>query len=234
MEPFAGIYKSYLLPNQSKSIDARLDDLSWAIKMVYASTFTQEARQYAESTLNRTEEEKMAVILQVRALRREVVGEMSGDHFYPSLAGVANAVDFYPNPRTLSEHGCAQLGLGLGHTVGLPFSFRIRSSSLLPLQVRTSQAPAPQVVDGQPALHFSLGDTKHPVEPQNLMVAALDLSKSASCADALVSLPIGEDEVLRTVQRGKAFEIAPEAAQAVPLSQDVHGEQVVFNQKYGK
>ena len=69
-QPFAGIYKSYLLPNQSKSIDARLDDLSWAIKMVYASTFTQEARQYAESTLNRTEEEKMAVILQVRALRR--------------------------------------------------------------------------------------------------------------------------------------------------------------------
>ena len=58
-----------MLPNQGDSVDGRLDELSWAIKMVYASTFTKEARQYAESTLNRTEEEKMAVILQVRVVK---------------------------------------------------------------------------------------------------------------------------------------------------------------------
>jgi hypothetical protein len=120
-----------MLPNQADSVDCRLEELSWAIKMVYASTFTKEARQYAESTLNRTEEEKMAVILQVSSvwiflLRstvtdkvtwQELVGDTHGDYFYPTLAGVANAVDFYPLPHTKSEHGCAQLGFGLGHTV---------------------------------------------------------------------------------------------------------------------
>ncbi|KAL1495700.1 hypothetical protein AB1Y20_016563 [Prymnesium parvum] len=200
LQPFAGIYKSYMLPNQGATLEARLDELSWAVKMVYASTFTQDARKYAESTANRTEEEKMAVILQ------EVIGSKHGDYFYPSLAGVANAVDFYPRPATLSEHGCAQLGLGLGHAV----------------------------VDGQPALHFSLGDPAHPVAPQALRVAALDLTKAPTSTDSLISLPIEGEQVLRTVRRSNDMELAPEAAKAVPLMQDVHGEQVVFKHHYGE
>ena len=38
-------------------------------------------------------------------------------HFHPSLAGVANSIDFYPRPHTSHEHGCAQLSLGLGAAV---------------------------------------------------------------------------------------------------------------------
>jgi len=199
LQPFAGIYKSYMLPNQADSVDCRLEELSWAIKMVYASTFTKEARQYAESTLNRTEEEKMAVILQ------ELVGDTHGDYFYPSLAGVANAVDFYPLPHTKSEHGCAQLGFGLGHTV----------------------------VDGQPALHFSLADTNCLVAPTMLTVAALDLTQPPEGRDSLVTLPNDGKQVLSTVRRAKRMQLAPEAANVVPLAQDVHGEKVVFKDDYG-
>ena len=146
MQPFAGIYSSVMLPNQptKRSIEERLTDLSWAVKMVYASTFTPDARRYAESTSNRSEEEKMAVVLQ------PLVGEAAGDYFHPALAGVANSVDFYPLPHTTSEHGCAQIGLGLGHAV----------------------------VDGLPAVHFSLGDTSALAMPDTLQVTAGSVPKA--------------------------------------------------------
>ena len=40
------------------------------------------------------------------------MGEERGGHYYPTLAGVANSIDFYPRPHTLPDHGCAQLALG--------------------------------------------------------------------------------------------------------------------------
>jgi hypothetical protein len=46
-----------------------------------------------------------------------VVGEERDGHYYPTLAGVANSIDFYPRPHTLPDHGCAQLALGLGFGV---------------------------------------------------------------------------------------------------------------------
>jgi len=197
LQPFAGIYKSVMLPDASSDLDARLDELAWAVKMVYASTFTTEARNYAESTLNRTEEEKMAVILQ------PLVGDKHGDLFYPSLAGVANAVDFYPLPHTSTEHGCAQLGLGLGFSV----------------------------VDGMPAAHFSLGDTSALTAPDELRIAALDLTAKPGGEDLLVDG--GVIDALQTVRRSNRAKPAPQAASAVPLSDDVHGEKVVFKQDYG-
>ena len=39
------------MPNtSSSSLDERVDELGWAVRMVYASTFSQQARQYLEST----------------------------------------------------------------------------------------------------------------------------------------------------------------------------------------
>ena len=74
---------------------------------MYASTFSKEAQRYAASMSTRSEEEKMAVILQ------PLVGTVDADgrHYYPTLAGVANSCDFYPQPHTHQEHGCAQVGL---------------------------------------------------------------------------------------------------------------------------
>ena len=111
LQPFAGVYSSFMLPNDGGE-EQRLAQLEGAVKRVYASTFCQAARGYIASTQNRLEEEKMAIIVQ------ELVGEADGHgHFHPSLAGVANSIDFYPRPHTSHEHGCAQLSLGLGAAV---------------------------------------------------------------------------------------------------------------------
>ena len=86
-----------MMPNTSPLLDERVDELGWAVRMVYASTFSKQARQclegtrspcyisllhpltpryyislqarqYLESTNNRMEEEKMAVIMQAHAM----------------------------------------------------------------------------------------------------------------------------------------------------------------------
>ncbi|MBW2278254.1 MAG: hypothetical protein JRF63_12225, partial [Deltaproteobacteria bacterium] len=89
-QPFAGIYSTYMLPNNQESLEDRVNSLTAAIKLVYASTFYSEARSYIESTPNRLEEEKMAVVIQ------EVVGRRHGHYLYPDVAGVARSHNFYP------------------------------------------------------------------------------------------------------------------------------------------
>jgi len=208
LRPFAGVYETLFLPNASPSIETRVQELSHAIKMVFASTYSQEALKYSESTGNRGEEEKMAVILQ------EVVGTEQEGFFYPTIAGVANSVDFYPPPDGEGSHGCAQVALGLGDTV----------------------------VDGVPSvLNFNLG-TPHLAsgpEEDKLRLRALDLTVGAqvrattAASSPMVELP-ADYALLRTFPRECRAEMAPEAATAVPLMHDVHGEQVVFKPGYGE
>jgi hypothetical protein len=107
-QPFAGVYRTFMLPNNAESLEERLNELTRAIKLVYASTYGREARAYLDSTPNRLEEEKMAVVIQ------EVVGRCHGRYLYPDMAGVARSHNFYPLGRMRSEDGvvCAVLGLG--------------------------------------------------------------------------------------------------------------------------
>src|SRR5579871_5083005 len=100
-----------MLGNQRADLQVRLDELSEAIKRVYASTFTQHAKAYVRATPYRLEEEKMAVILQ------QVVGRSHGQRFYPDFSGVVRSHNFYPvAPMTYSD-GIAAVALGLGRTV---------------------------------------------------------------------------------------------------------------------
>ncbi|MCP4369270.1 MAG: phosphoenolpyruvate synthase PpsA [Deltaproteobacteria bacterium] len=110
-QPFAGIYKTYMLPNQHHDPAQRLLQLVTAIKLVYASTYLKIPRAYARSTLHRTEDEKMAVIIQ------QLSGTRYGDYFYPALSGVAQSYNFYPISHMKPEEGIAQIALGLGKTV---------------------------------------------------------------------------------------------------------------------
>ena len=110
-QPFAGIYKTYMLPNQDPDPAQRLMQLVIAIKLVYASTYLEIPRAYARSTLHRTEDEKMAVIIQ------QLSGNRQGDYFYPALAGVAQSYNFYPMSHMKPEEGIAHIALGLGKTV---------------------------------------------------------------------------------------------------------------------
>jgi CheY-like chemotaxis protein len=109
--PFAGVYQTYMIPNQHSNSLIRLNDLLNSIKRVYASTFYQSAKEYIGVTSYRLEEEKMAVIVQ------KMVGTRHGDRFYPDFSGVAKSHNFYPYQPARSEDGIVSAALGLGKMV---------------------------------------------------------------------------------------------------------------------
>jgi CheY-like chemotaxis protein len=110
-QPFAGVYATIMLPNNHPSLDVRLAQLLEAVKVVYASTLFENAREYLETTPFRIEEELMAVLIQ------RLVGSHRGDRFYPTFSGVASSYNFYPFGDMRPEDGVAQVALGLGKTV---------------------------------------------------------------------------------------------------------------------
>ncbi len=110
-EPFAGLYTTFMLPNNAESIEERLSDLSFAIKMVYASVFHEGPKAFSRTTQHRTEEEKMAVVIQ------QIIGKNQSDYFYPALSGTAQSHNFYPLSYMKSKEGVAHLSLGLGKIV---------------------------------------------------------------------------------------------------------------------
>lgn len=109
--PFAGVYKTYMLPNNHPNPRIRLEKLILAIKKVYASTYTKSSREYINHTSYRLEEEKMAVVIQ------KMIGENYNNKFYPDFAGVAKSYNFYPLPPQKSTDGIVSVALGLGKTV---------------------------------------------------------------------------------------------------------------------
>lgn len=118
--PFAGIYNTYLLPNNHWDINIRHRQLCDAVRLVYASTYFQSPKVYSRSTNYRIEEQKMAVIIQ------KLAGETYGDYFYPVISGVAQSHNFYPFSHMKAEDGIAHIALGLGKTVvdgGKVYSF---------------------------------------------------------------------------------------------------------------
>ena len=65
--PFAGVFRTFLLPNSHPEARVRLGQLIQAIKLVYSSMFLKNARAYRESLNIPAREEKMAVIIQKMA-----------------------------------------------------------------------------------------------------------------------------------------------------------------------
>ena len=110
-QPFSGVYETFMLANRHPDIQVRLEQLLEAIKLVYASTFSQHAKAYVRRTPYRLEEEKMAVVLQ------QVVGATHGNRFYPDFSGVVRSRNFYPMPPVKVEDGFAAVALGLGRAV---------------------------------------------------------------------------------------------------------------------
>jgi CheY-like chemotaxis protein len=110
-QPFAGIYDTYLLPNNHPDENQRLEYLKQAVKLVYASVFSASARSYFDAIDYKIDEEKMAVLLQ------RVVGNRFGDYFYPHFSGVAQSYNYYPISYLKPEDGIAVAGFGLGKHV---------------------------------------------------------------------------------------------------------------------
>lgn len=109
--PFAGVYQTYMIPNNHPDPFVRLGQLVTTIKRVYASTYYQPAKDYFKVTDYRLEEEKMSVIVQ------KMVGKRHGPRFYPDFAGVAKSYNFYPVPPQKPLDGVVSVALGLGKTI---------------------------------------------------------------------------------------------------------------------
>ncbi len=106
--PFAGIYKTFMLPNNHPDLDVRLKQLTDAIKLVYASIFFQSPKEYVKNSNYRIEDEKMAVIIQ------ELAGIRHDEIVYPTFSGVACSYNFYPFSYLKPDQGIVSLALGLG------------------------------------------------------------------------------------------------------------------------
>jgi CheY-like chemotaxis protein len=122
-QPFAGIYSTYMVPNFINDERLTIENLSNAIKSVYASAFFKDSKAYMVATSNVIDEEKMAIVLQ------EVTGTPFGERFYPTLSGVARSINFYPIAPEKPEDGIANVALGLGKYIvdgGLTLRFSPR------------------------------------------------------------------------------------------------------------
>ncbi len=111
MQPFAGIFDTFLLPNNHPDMKVRLKQLMDAIKLVFASIFSPTAQAYFKAVNYKIEEEKMAVIIQ------EVAGNRFEDYFYPHISGVAQSYNFYPYSYMKPDEGFAVAAVGLGKYV---------------------------------------------------------------------------------------------------------------------
>ncbi len=110
-QPFSGVFETYLLPNTADSAQERLKELCNAIKLVFASVFSDSARAFTEAVDFKVNEEKMAVVIQ------EAVGRKYDDVFYPHISGVAQSYNYYAFGHMNPEDGFAVMALGFGKYV---------------------------------------------------------------------------------------------------------------------
>jgi CheY-like chemotaxis protein len=109
--PFAGVYETYMIPNNHPDPFVRLSHLVHTIKRVYASTFYQSAKDYIKATAYSPDDEKMAVVIQ------SVVGAPHKHRFYPDFSGVAKSYNFYPIHPEKPHDGTVAVCLGLGKQI---------------------------------------------------------------------------------------------------------------------
>ena len=110
-QPFAGVYQTYMLPNNSDDIEERLEHLVSAVKLVYSSVFLNDTRRYIENLNYIIEEESMAVVIQ------EIVGHNYENYYYPHFSGVAQSYNYYPIGNMVNQDGVASIAVGLGQSV---------------------------------------------------------------------------------------------------------------------
>jgi len=109
-QPFSGVFSTFFLANNNE-LEFRLKQTSDAIKLVYASIYSDHARNYFAAINFKSEDEKMAIVIQ------EVVGEKHDTVFYPVISGTAQSFNYYPYAHMQPEEGFAVAALGLGNYV---------------------------------------------------------------------------------------------------------------------
>ncbi|MEQ9503862.1 MAG: PEP/pyruvate-binding domain-containing protein [Deltaproteobacteria bacterium] len=197
-QPFAGIYETCLLPNAHPNPAVRFEHFLAAIKRVYASTFSTNARAYLEGTPYAVEEEKMGVVIQ------EVVGQRYGPRFYPTISGVGLSYNYYPVSDQRAEEGLVMLALGLGRAVvsgGRVLQFSPKSPGQLP------QFPSPRdalALSQKKFFAIDMEQTEFQPDPEGTLV---ELPIEDAEADGTLALAAsvydGANDILRDSLRDK-------------------------------
>lgn len=107
-QPLAGVFSTYIIPNNDMDLGKRLNDLEVAIKLIYASVYGEQVKEFYKSTNHKLEEEKMAIVIQ------EVVGDYYDNYYYPHISGVAQSYNYYPVAHMKPEEGFSVCAVGLG------------------------------------------------------------------------------------------------------------------------
>lgn len=168
--PFAGVYQTFMIPNNHQDLFVRLGQLVTAIKRVYASTFYRSARDYFKVTDYELEEEKMSVIIQ------KMVGAPHGTRFYPDFSGVVKSYNFYPVPPQKSTDGIASVALGLGKTI-VDGGITVRFCPKFP-QHRFQSYSGPEVLRNNQSQFYALdlhAPPTGPTETTDMLVKRYDL-----------------------------------------------------------
>ena len=153
MIPFSGVYDTYVIPNASPDSETRLAELCDAVRLIYASLYSESSRRYFEAASYKIEEERMAVIIQ------ELVGTRQGKLYYPIISGIAQSYNYYPVSYLKPDDGLCIAALGLGfHVVegGAAFRFSPRYPKL------DVSAPGTRI-DGTQRTFFAL-DMERPAD----------------------------------------------------------------------
>lgn len=111
VQPCSGVYATYLIPNNHADASVRLEQLTTAIKLVFASVFSDQAKAFFGSLNYKIEEEKMAIVIQ------PVVGQEREGRFYADISGMAQSYNYYPYGYLKPDDGLAVISIGLGQTV---------------------------------------------------------------------------------------------------------------------
>jgi CheY-like chemotaxis protein len=168
--PFAGVYLTYMIPNDHPDSFVRLGQLVATIKRVYASTFYQCAKDYFKITDYQLEEEKMSVIVQ------KMVGTQHGTRFYPDFAGVAKSYNYYPVPPQKAHDGIVTVALGLGKTI-VDGGVTVRFCSKYPNHLLQFFSTA-EALNNNQTQFFALDLTAPPIEAgetRDMLVRSFDL-----------------------------------------------------------
>ena len=193
-QPLAGMYSTFMLSNSHRSKTERLNQLCEAIKRVYASTFFQEPKTLMENIVHRHEEEKMAVIIM------EMIGQMHGDYFYPTISGVAQSYNYYPISYMRRDEGIVFTALGLGRTIvegGKALRFSPKYPNIIP-QFHSIKSTIANSQNSFYALNMANGENKlKEGEEENLERLDLEHAESHGTLKHIASVVCNEDGIIR-------------------------------------
>ncbi|MBI45231.1 MAG: hypothetical protein CMG66_03595 [Candidatus Marinimicrobia bacterium] len=193
-KPLAGMYSTLMLPNSNKKFSERFNQLSEAIKRIYASTFYREPKSLMDSVSQRAEEEKMAVIIM------ELVGKKHNQIYYPTLSGVCQSYNYYPVSHMERKDGVAFLALGLGKTIA-DGEKSLRYCPLYPEILPQYYSTKSMLNNTQNTFYaLNLHNNQNPLkngEEENLNKYNLDIAEKDKQLNYIADVIVKEDNIIR-------------------------------------